>query len=184
MTQQAMTPLATYLRQRMQELGLSFRELSRRSSVSHGALGNALSGEVTPRAETLQKLAEALQVDEIYLLRLVGHVQTTPSRLRDPAVEKLADRLNDLPDAQRLALVRALQAILDALVPPPDPYEAAERALLDTFNDPDVAFLERELRSLKRRAPETYERLLADVHAPPDAPPDAAGSRSAAAETS
>ncbi len=111
---QSLQALADYLRKRKDELGFSFRELSQKAGVSHGALGNALSGSVRPRAETLKKLAAALQVDETHLLRLAGHIETTPSEQRDPVVEKLADTLDTLPPGIRTETAQALNAVLGA----------------------------------------------------------------------
>ena len=80
------TPLAERVQQRLDTLEINAAEASRRMTEgkSKDALANILLGRtINPRADTLQKLAEALQTTEAWLLH--GDGEQLPTIVRPPS---------------------------------------------------------------------------------------------------
>lgn len=56
------------IKAKMNEHGLSSRELAKRSNISESGISRILSGEIDPRVKTFTKIAEALHVDPVWLM--------------------------------------------------------------------------------------------------------------------
>lgn len=56
------------IKKRMDELGMTARELGKRADVSESGISRILSGESDPRVSTFKKLASALRVDPVWLM--------------------------------------------------------------------------------------------------------------------
>lgn len=56
------------IKNRMNELGMNSRDLSKRSGISESGISRILSGEIDPRIKTFVKIADALKVDYVYLM--------------------------------------------------------------------------------------------------------------------
>lgn len=56
------------IKAKMNEHGLSARDLSKRAGLSESALSRILSGEVDPRVSTFMKIADVLKVDYVWLM--------------------------------------------------------------------------------------------------------------------
>ena len=56
------------IKRKMNEHGLSSRELAKRSGVSESGISRILSGEIDPRVKTFSKIADALHVDPVWLM--------------------------------------------------------------------------------------------------------------------
>ena len=50
------------MRERMNELGLSYKQLSKKSGVSPMAISNMINGHVVPRVNTALYIADALEI--------------------------------------------------------------------------------------------------------------------------
>ena len=50
------------MRERMKELGLSYKQLSKKSGVSPMAISNMINGHVVPRVNTALYIADALEI--------------------------------------------------------------------------------------------------------------------------
>lgn len=56
------------IKHRMNELGMSSRDLAKRSGISESGISRILSGEIDPRIKTFTKIADALRVDYVWLM--------------------------------------------------------------------------------------------------------------------
>ena len=56
------------IKQKMNEHGLTARDLAKRSDMSESAVSRILSGEVDPRLSTFKKMADALKCDYVWLM--------------------------------------------------------------------------------------------------------------------
>jgi transcriptional regulator with XRE-family HTH domain len=93
---------------------LTQSQLESRAGLAHNAISRIENGVVTPRLETLERIAKAL---EIGIEELQFRV---PMRVADAGVEEadtsvLVDRLRQLPKKRRRVVVAALVNLLDQL---------------------------------------------------------------------
>ena len=89
-------------------------QLERRAGLAHNALSRIEREEVSPRLETVERIAAALDlsVEELQF-------RTPPDEVRelgpDEGVEALVGKLNRLEDRQRRHVVDAFHKILDEI---------------------------------------------------------------------
>lgn len=89
-----MTPLAEYVYQRMEQLGLSIRDLAKKMDISHSTLLDHLSDSPPDhKIDLLANLAHSLNAD---LCTIVAIVKPEETKL-NPKVMQLADRMAHLP---------------------------------------------------------------------------------------
>jgi len=92
-----MTELADFVYKRMEELGLSIRNVSDRMEVSHSTLLDYLSEEFTGhKIATLALLAKAVEVDLCTIVTIMKPDETAQNR----KIIEIADRLAHLTPAQ------------------------------------------------------------------------------------
>lgn len=100
MKQDALSPadeLRQFIRQRRQELGLSIRQVAKKAGLDSGGLTTIENGRTvhSPRPETIQRLAYALEVPVTELLSRIGYdVPRTPLDLHS----YLCERYGHLPE--------------------------------------------------------------------------------------
>jgi len=136
---------------------LSMRGLARRSGLSAAQISRIEAGEVErPAAETLVKLAKALDRDAQLLLVFAGHIRGARARqllrqaieaLPEPGRAEHADALARL-EAEDEREHRLREEVADA-----------ERALAKAQQDLDEARLEVADTKRTKRAPKAHERL-------------------------
>lgn len=102
--------LGRYIDQELKRRGWSRRTLAMYAEISPDAAARLARGQGTPQPETIHKVAKALEVSEVYLLRLAGHLEERPATLTDPAVIDLARRIEELPPEARAVALRAVEA--------------------------------------------------------------------------
>lgn len=92
--------------------GLTQSQLAERLDVNQSLIAKWESGKVQPRTSTLEKLAEALQVQTEELL--AGEYGTVSVHLRslDPRLMELLSQVHKLDVPDREALRRVLEAML------------------------------------------------------------------------
>jgi len=56
------------IRTKMNEWGLSARDLAKKAGISESGVSRILSGEIEPRLKTFIKIADALHVDYVWLM--------------------------------------------------------------------------------------------------------------------
>lgn len=105
-----------------QEAGLSQRRLAERVGIHRSQIGRLENGEQTPTRETLHRLAQALELDEVDLFALAGY--------------ELSDRLPAFP-----AYLRAKYRMPDAAASQLTEYFGflAEKYDIQEDGDPDRA---------------------------------------------
>ena len=94
--------------------GLTQSELERRAGLSHNTVSRIERGEVSPRLDTVESLAEAmdLSVEELSFRQPSMRVQEDPSDSKGD-FERLKERLDRLPEGKRRNLMRVLSELLD-----------------------------------------------------------------------
>lgn len=122
-----------WLAGRMQDKGLVRpADLSRATGVDASLIGRWLRGESLPGATNLRRLAPALDVPEIELFALAGHLEgaataAAPARERPAVIGELERLLG--PDSPLPAEERAgLESLAAALVAPYRSYKRSRRA--------------------------------------------------------
>lgn len=91
-------PLADYLSEAIQKRGWSLRHLAGRAELSSGGLSEIVRGLRVPEVQTVEKLADALEVDRLHLLRLLSlsEGETAEPEIQPEALY-IARRLSELP---------------------------------------------------------------------------------------
>jgi transcriptional regulator with XRE-family HTH domain len=98
---------------------LTQAELESRAGLAHNAISRIEKGAVTPRLNTLEKIAHALEVN-------IEELQfRVPKEVRDPSPDfvvatSLLDRLEGLPPVKRQKVVAAFIELLDQMEPSND----------------------------------------------------------------
>jgi transcriptional regulator with XRE-family HTH domain len=88
-------------------------ELEQLAGLAHNAVSRIEKGEVSPKLETLERLAGALQISVEEL-----QFRIPPSRAketRDDSLEGLISRLESLPVEQRKKMVVAVNSLIDLM---------------------------------------------------------------------
>src|SRR4029450_13616145 len=129
--------MAEVTREARVRAGLSMRALARRSGLSAAQISRIEAGEVErPVAETLVKVAKALDRDEQLLLVFAGHIRGARAR------QLLREAIEALPEPGRAEHADAL-ALLEAEAEREhrlrEELAGAERALAEAERDLDVA---------------------------------------------
>lgn len=70
MAEKSLTPLGQYLDQARRRCGIKISDLMRRSGLNRATWYNLIEGKGTPQAETVRRLAQVLDADVGYALRL------------------------------------------------------------------------------------------------------------------
>ena len=105
--------LPTYLKEQLARRNWSGRTLAMYAGVSHSTVARAVRGTHIPDPENLRKIAIALEVAPLYLLRLAGHVAAPPASELDPAAAYIAQRLSKLPKGVRESAIETVGAVVD-----------------------------------------------------------------------
>ena len=91
------------IKQKMNEHGLTNRELAKRTGISESGISRILSGEIDPRIRTFAKMAQALKTDETWLM---GYDVDYVADLDGAKV--ILERLNPTNQAKLLAYYQGL----------------------------------------------------------------------------
>jgi len=93
--------------------GLTQTELEQRAGLSHNAISRIETGTVSPRLETVERIASALHLDveELQFRAPPKDGQNDQSE----AMAVLMERLAGLSESQRRAVVRAFHLLLDQM---------------------------------------------------------------------
>ena len=110
----ALPPVAQNIRQWREHLRLKQADVERAAGLSHNALSRIETGSVSPRQETVQRIAQALGLDEGELLfrRPPEAVAETRGRYE---VADLAERLQSLDEERLLSVLQAFNTLLDQM---------------------------------------------------------------------
>lgn len=93
--------------------GLTQTELEQRARLSHNAISRIETGAVSPRLETVERIAGALELDveELQFRAPAAH----PTDDHSEALTVLMERLGELPESRRRAVLQAFHLLLDQL---------------------------------------------------------------------
>jgi len=83
------------------------------AGVSHSTVARAVSGTHVPGLTNLAKIAIALEVTPLHLLRLAGHIDTPPAEEFHPSATYIAQRLSKLPREIRESAIETVGAVVD-----------------------------------------------------------------------
>jgi transcriptional regulator with XRE-family HTH domain len=106
--------LRAWISQEVDRRGWSYRELARRSGVSHTLVSRMLSGDMPPSADFCIKVAQALEEPPEKLLRLAGILPPSLASEDDPTIAEIQDILKNLPPAQHKEVLRFLRFLYQA----------------------------------------------------------------------
>lgn len=81
------------VRSRMDEMGMSVRDVAKEARVSHASVSFWLNGARKPSPTTNAKIASVLFLDANRLMELSGHRPMSPGDPERDAVHRLVDRL-------------------------------------------------------------------------------------------
>lgn len=110
-----LVPLGEEIKRLLEENQWSQRELAIKADLDPANVSRLMRGKQDASHAAIEKLAGALQTDAAYLKRLGGIWAPPPPDERDPDVEALALRLNDLPAATRSPLIDMINNQLDTI---------------------------------------------------------------------
>ena len=121
----------------------SQRALAREAGIASSTISNIMRDEHRPTPETIDAIANVLGLDPVHLMRLAG-MPVPVSKKRNPSIEYIAQRLDDLPTDMQKKVVEILGAQLEAFI------EMWEREKLLTAQ---LAQLEKEKAALAPHPP-------------------------------
>lgn len=93
---------------------LTQSELESRAGFGHNALSRIENDQVTPRLESLERIAAAMELSMEELL-FRNPPQSDDQLTEDDAVAALRQRLNNLSEQKRQAVVEAFHKLLDQI---------------------------------------------------------------------
>lgn len=97
---------------------LTQAELQERACLAHNAISRIETGEVSPRLETLEKIAQVLEIS-IEELQFRSPPETHEVKENVPNyLGSLIDRLDALPEEKRTDLLHVFEAMLTAMEKP------------------------------------------------------------------
>lgn len=105
--------LPNYLKEQLKRRKWSGRTLAMYAGVSHSTIARAIRGTHVPSPENLAKIAIALEVSPLHLLRLAGHLDALPASEFDPSASYIAQRLSKLPKTVRESAIETVGAVVD-----------------------------------------------------------------------
>lgn len=115
MSNAKLTHLGQEIKRLLEHNDWSQRELARRAGIGVANISRVMRGLQEPTHNFVEVIADAFQVDSRYLKLKAGLRVVTPQKKRDPSVEYLAQRLDELPFSVREIAVNALGGQLDAI---------------------------------------------------------------------
>ena len=147
----------------LKRLRLSQRELAAKAMISQGNISKLMRDEHRPNADTLVAIAQVLNVDPLHLMRIAG--LPLPKPTRNPSVEYVAQRLDELPDAVQGVVISGINAQLDVVA---KVYQQAKKEAVPIEDDPrdekifsQISPLSHEaVEALRQQAPDDYEELM------------------------
>ena len=109
--------LVDYINQQRERRGWSIRELASHAGISFASLSKNLKGDSVPKLRTVEKVAEALEVDKLFLfgLLLESNYGVVPESSFAPSARLVAKRLSALPESVREELAIIFCAALDVV---------------------------------------------------------------------
>lgn len=110
-----LVPLGEEIKRLLEENKWSQRELAIKAEIDPANVSRIIRGKQEASHVAVEKMAAALQTDAAYLKRLGGIWAPPPPADRDPDVEALALRLNDLPATQRRLIIGMINHQLDTI---------------------------------------------------------------------
>lgn len=157
----------------LKRLGWTQKELAHRAKMSQGNISKLMRGEHRATPDTLNDIGKVLGVDPTHLMRLAGIPLPKEKIKRNPEIEQLAQRLDELqPDFQPLAL-SAIRNQLDAMLflHKKQQKTAGRQSTSRTITDEEVlASMKREasrdvLKLLRRERPEAFDEFAGILQA-------------------
>jgi transcriptional regulator with XRE-family HTH domain len=88
--------------------------LAEQTGVRQATISRILNGKQAPTFFTLDKIAKALEVDPLHLMRVAGLPLPPDSSDIDPEIEYIAQRLAVLPPTLRQAALAAIRSQVEA----------------------------------------------------------------------
>ncbi|MGB0385525.1 MAG: helix-turn-helix domain-containing protein [Ardenticatenaceae bacterium] len=115
MSNTELTHFGRELQKYLERRGWSRRRLAEEAGVDVSTVSRMMRGIQQPTHKTVQLIADALEVDPFHLKRIAGLRVQQPRKARNPSVEYLAQRLDDLPPEIQEQAIEALGAQLDVI---------------------------------------------------------------------
>ncbi len=106
--------LVTWINQEIKRRGWTIRETARRAGVSHTAINNVLSEQVSPTLHTYRGLSHAFQISLEAILRMAGELPSLAANQQgsDPLLDELITLYNTLSVPDKAAAVRFLRGLV------------------------------------------------------------------------
>jgi transcriptional regulator with XRE-family HTH domain len=97
--------------------GLRQRELEERAGLAHNAISRIEKGEVSPRLETIERLAQALDISVEEFQFRIPPANSRKDIRKDTQewTQGLIERLDEMPQEVREPLLKIIQSIIDLI---------------------------------------------------------------------
>lgn len=109
-----LTPLGEEIQKHLDRTGWSQRGLASKAELAHSAISKIMRGKTNPTPSTINAIGQALNVDPMHLMRLAG-IPVSKAK-RNPSVEYVAQRLDNLPSNAQVVVISAINALIDAMI--------------------------------------------------------------------
>lgn len=96
--------------------GLRQSDLERKTGLAHNALSRIETGDVSPRLETVERIAEALSISPEELQFKQPSRETV--EIDDATLKQFISRLQNLPDGRKQLVINLLSPLLDLVEEP------------------------------------------------------------------
>ena len=108
--------LKNYLQQQAKSRGLSLRSLSIKAGLSASTVSNIVNRQYQPTIFSLNRLADFLRVDRLYLWQLAGLIEDSEAQPEYEAQMKYeCSRLKNLTRPRRDVALDVLRTVIDSL---------------------------------------------------------------------
>ena len=105
--------LGLEIKEILSRYGWSQQTLADYAGIGSSGISKIIRGKTNPSAETIYAIAKALSVDPTHLMRLSGIPLPQNKVSRDPSVEYIAQRLDELPKNMRKRAIEVVGTQID-----------------------------------------------------------------------
>jgi transcriptional regulator with XRE-family HTH domain len=112
---ETLIPLGVEIQHHLDRLGWSRNRLAEEARIGNSTVSRLMRGLQPATHDKIEAIAQALQVDPARMKELGGLYVGTRHTERDPRVEFIAERLDNLAPHVREEAIRAVGAVLDSI---------------------------------------------------------------------
>lgn len=108
--------LGTEIQKHMKRVGWKQKDLANQANIGQSTISRIMRDEHRATPDTLDAIGKALEVDPTHLMRLAGIPLPKEKAKRNPEIEQLAQKLDELQPSLQSLVLTAIKSQLDAIL--------------------------------------------------------------------